>query len=332
MNKVKSTYVIAEVGSVHDGSFGNACKLIDLASECKASAVKFQMHDPENETLYNAPRPKFFKTENRFEYFKRTSFTIEQIKKLKLIANKKKLDFIVSPFSIEAAKKLNSINIDGFKIASGELTNHPLLECIAKFKKKIFLSTGMSNWKEINEAFKILKKNDVTLMQCTSFYPTPLEKAGINIIPLMKKKFNVPVGFSDHTTGLIASLYAVSCGASIIEKHITFSRFMYGSDAFNALEPEEFKLFCNHLRDLDKLMNHSVNKDDLSQFLNIKKTFEKNIVAAKDIKKNSRLKFADLCFKKSKKGVSASNYKFFLNKKIRKDVKKNYIFLKKDIY
>ena len=148
----------------------------------------------------------------------------------------------------------------------------------------------------------------------------------------MKKKFNVPVGFSDHTTGLIASLYAVSCGASIIEKHITFSRFMYGSDAFNALEPGEFKLFCNYLRDLDKLMNHSVNKDDLSQFLNVKKTFEKNIVAAKDIKKNSRLKFADLCFKKSNKGISASNYKLFLNKKIRKDVKKNYILLKKDIY
>ena len=180
MYNIKNLLIIAEIGSVHDGSLGNACKLIEVAAECGASAVKFQLHDPENETLIDAPNPAYFKAENRYEYFKRTSFSTEQLTTLKKLANKLKLKFIVSPFSIQAAKNLNKIGIDGFKIASGELSNHPMLNFISRTNKKIFLSTGMSNWEEISNAVKIFKKNKkkLTIFQCTSQYPCAPKNVG----------------------------------------------------------------------------------------------------------------------------------------------------------
>ena len=150
-------YIIAEIGSVHDGSFGNACKLIELASKLGANAVKFQTHFGEAESLKSAKSPSYFKDEDRISYFNRTGFTFEQYKKFISLAKKNNVDFLCSPFSLEAVDFLEKLKIKAYKIPSGEVTNLPLLEKIYKTKKKVFLSTGMSNWKEINEALKTLK-------------------------------------------------------------------------------------------------------------------------------------------------------------------------------
>lgn len=321
----KKLYIIAEVGSVHDGSFGNACKLIELAADSGADAVKFQTHFGDAESLKNAKRPSYFKSEDRISYFNRTQFNFKQYQKFIILSKKKKIDFLSSPFSIEAVDFLERFNLSSYKIPSGEVTNHPLLEKIASTRKKVFLSTGMSNFKEIDNAVRILRaKTKLILMQCTSMYPCPSDKVGVNVITELKKKYNLPIGFSDHTTGFVAGVGAVFAGALFIEKHITFSKSMYGSDAFNALEPKEFKNFCEHLRDALIIKNSKVDKDNISWLKKTKKVFEKSIVTSKIILKNSKIKLSDLSFKKPGDGISASQYKKIIGKKTLKSLKKNH--------
>jgi N-acetylneuraminate synthase len=331
MYSFKKLLIIAEIGSVHDGSIGNACKLVEVAAECGASAVKFQLHDPENETLIDAPNPPYFKGESRFQYFKRTSFSIEQLNKLKKLANKLKLKFIVSPFSIQAAKKLNKIDIDGFKIASGELSNFPMLNFISRTQKRIFLSTGMSNWKEINDAIKIFKKNKkkLTIFQCTSQYPCVPRNVGINVLEELKK-YNCDIGLSDHTEGYAASISAIAKGCNVIEKHITFSKKMYGSDAKHSMEPQDFKIFCKELKEAYLINSTTLNKDNLNYLKKMRLIFQKSIYTSKDIKKGSKLTLECIAFLKPGDGILASDYKKVVGKIINKNLKKNYKLTMKD--
>ena len=215
--------LIAEIGSVHDGSFGNACKLIELAGVCGADAVKFQTHIADAETLINAPSPNYFKSESRFDYFKRTSFNKDQWIELKKLSESCGLIFLSSPFSIEAAELLESLNVKVYKIPSGEITNIPLLEKIASFKKPVFLSSGMSNWKELDIAFSIFNDHcELTIMQCSSMYPCPPENIGLNVLQELQQRYGCPVGFSDHSLGFAAPIAAAALGATVIEKHFTF--------------------------------------------------------------------------------------------------------------
>ena len=234
--------LIAEVGSVHDGSFGNASKLIELAAEVGADAVKFQTHISEAETTKFAASPSYFNSESRFDYFSRTGFTKKQWLELKKIADSFKIIFMSSPFSIEAVDLLEDIGMEIYKIPSGEITNLPMLEKIVSTGKPVFISSGMSNWKELDRAVSIFNgKSHYTVLQCSSIYPCPPEKVGLNIISEISKRYGCPVGFSDHTLGFSAAIAAASKGAVVIEKHLTFSRKMYGSDAKHSMEPAEFK-------------------------------------------------------------------------------------------
>jgi N-acetylneuraminate synthase len=322
--KKNNLYIIAEIGSVHDGSFGNACKLISLAAKCGANAVKFQTHFGEFESLKNANRPSFFKDEDRIDYFNRTMFDFSQYKKFLYITALNKIDFMSSPFSIEAVDFLDKLNVKAYKIPSGELTNHPLLERVARTRKKVFLSTGMATWKEIDQAVKILRKNkDLIIMQCTSIYPCPPDKVGLNIISEFKDKYNLKVGFSDHTNDSVAAIGAVYLGATVIEKHITFSKYMYGSDAKNALEPNEFKIFCDDVKKASFISTNPIKKDTFFNFKNIKKVFEKSVVSKIDLIKGTKIKINHLSFKKPGNGISASRYKELLGLTLRKDIKKD---------
>ena len=193
MNKI-----IAEIGSVHDGNLKLALKLVKKAADCGADIIKFQMHIPEHETLINAPSPSYFKNEDRYSYFKRTSFNLNEWKKIKNYCQKLGKEFLCSPFSIEAIDLLEKLKVKYYKVPSGELTNLPLLEKLKKTKKIIFLSTGMSNFREISRAVKIFnKKNNINAM--LSIYPCPDKFVGLNVIDEFKKKFKCKVGFSDHT-------------------------------------------------------------------------------------------------------------------------------------
>lgn len=318
MNKI-----IAEIGSVHDGSIKLAFKLIKKAALSGADIVKFQMHIPEHESLKDAPNPDYFKLEDRYSYFKRTSFKLSEWIKIKKYCESLNVDFLCSPFSIEAVKQLNKINVKYYKVPSGELTNLPLLEELKKTNKKIILSTGMSNLKEITQAVEVFNKKKIVLMQCSSIYPCPLEKVGINVINLFKKKYKCDVGFSDHTLESSASYAAAALGAVLIEKHFTLSKNMYGSDAKHSMEPKEFKDFCKNIKQIWYLKQFDVKKNDLAPYKKMKVIFEKSIYAKKTLKAGHVLKFSDMSFKKPNLFIRADKYKRCIGKKLKKKLKKD---------
>ena len=323
--------IIAEVGSVHDGSLGNALKLIDIASECKAEYVKFQLHIADEETLEQAPNPSYFKSENRYEYFSRIQFTNSEWVKIIKYCKKKRINFLCSIFSKAALYKLIKLGVKNIKIPSGEVNNLPLLHELNKNKNlKIFLSTGMSSWKEIDQALGVLKHKNIVLMQCTSLYPCPTKLVGLNIIKEMQKRYGkkYKYGFSDHTTGYEAALCSLVLGVKYIEKHITFSKKMYGSDAQFAMEPDDFKIFCDSLYKSKIMLNSKVNKDNLRPFKKMKMVFEKNVVAKKIIPKGKKISMSDLDFKKTGNGVKASKFKYFLGKRSRRRIDKNELMRK----
>jgi N,N'-diacetyllegionaminate synthase len=319
--------LIAEVGSVHDGSFGNAAKLIELAAEVGADAVKFQTHISAAETTKLASSPSYFNSETRYEYFSRTSFTKQQWSELKKIADRCEIKFLSSPFSIEAVDLLEDIGMEIYKIPSGEITNIPMLERISSTGKPVFISSGMSNWAELDAAVSIFDgKSDYTVLQCSSIYPCPPEKVGLNIISEIRNRYGCPVGFSDHTLGFSASIAAAAMGAVVIEKHFTFSRKMYGSDAKHSMEPDEFKNLVDALRDVWIMNVNPVNKDKISDYWEMKNIFQKSIVASKPLKAGTVLSIDDLAFKKPGGGISASRYKEVIGKRINIDCETDDIF------
>ena len=188
----------------------------------------------------------------------------------------------------------------------------------------------MSNWKEITIATKLLKKN-YTLLQCSSIYPCPLEQVGINVLLEMKKKYKCPIGFSDHTLGFSASFAAAANGASVIEKHFTISRKMYGSDAKNSMEPREFSFLSQNLKEIWKIIKNPVNKNDIRKYSKMKYIFEKGIVSADYLSKGTILNKKNIAFKKPSNGIRALDYKKILGKKLRRNVKKNHKLKYKDL-
>ena len=332
MIKKNKVIIVAEIGSVHDGSLGQAKNLIKEAYKCGADAVKIQTHIAEEETLINAPSPKYFNDENRFSYFQRTSFDYKQIKELFDYCKKLKIEFFSSPFSIAAVELLERVGIKYYKIPSGEVTNTPLLERIKKTNKTVFLSTGMSSWDEIIKAYNILKnkKNKIIVMQCTSSYPCPPEEVGLNIIKKIKKNFKFS-GFSDHTLTSTAAIGAVFYGVDVIEKHFTLSKKMYGSDAKFSMEPNEFSNYCSAINDAKKMLNRNIEKKITPKLKQMRTVFQKSICFSRDLKKNHKITMSDLVFKKPGSGISASDYKKYIGKKINKNCYKNEFLLKKII-
>ncbi len=324
-NNISRTLIIAEVGSVHDGSFGNACKLIELAAQCGADAVKFQTHISEAETLYDAPMPAYFKGEPRFDYFKRTGFSLEQWKALKHHCDENNIEFLSSPFSIEAVELLEAVGMKRYKIPSGEVTNLPLLEVIAQTKKQVLLSSGMSNWKELDQAVATIRKhhNDIVVMQCSSAYPCPNEKVGLNVLHEIKQRWNLPIGYSDHTLDNHAAFAAVTLGACVVEKHFTFSKHMYGSDAKHSAEPEQIRDLVTGIRAIEAMLNNPVDKDDTSDYEDMKYIFEKKIIAKECIKKGTKLSRNMLAYKKAKLGISVTNLEEIIGKTLLEDVEEN---------
>lgn len=318
--------IIAEIGMNHDGSIGQAKAFIKIAADCGVNAVKIQTHIADAETLLNAPRPKYFQDESRYEYFKRTAFSKEQHADLKKYAESLQVEFISSPFSIEAIDLLIGIGVQTLKVPSGEVSNLPYLEHMSKFGKKVLLSTGMSSWREIEEAYCALNKNgtQTTILQCTSEYPCPPEKAGLNNLILFKNKFKCEVGFSDHTLGSAAAVVAVTMGVSVIEKHFTVSHDLYGPDAKFSANPDEMKKLVFDVRAAEKIINIKIDKDNVcTELKDMKITFEKSIVSARVIPMGKVIEPTDICYKKPGDGISAKEYKSIIGKKSNKEIEVN---------
>lgn len=301
--------IIAEIGSVHDGSIGNALKAVEAAAACGADVVKFQTHIAEAETLVDAPMPSYFNGEPRLEYFRRTGFSVPQWKRIAQHCIDHGVQFLSSPFSLEAVELLEEVGVDLYKIPSGEVSNVPLLERVARTGKMVYLSSGMSNWAELDQAVSVLRKGGpLVVMQCSSAYPCPPESVGLNVMLEMKHRYGFPVGLSDHTLGHAACISAAALGAVVVEKHFTFSRLMYGSDARHSMEPAEFMAFCAHVKEAAVIRSNPVDKDCLNDYLEMKRIFEKSIVTARAVAAGEMLQLSDLAFKKPGDGIPAACY------------------------
>ena len=230
---------------------------------------------------------------------------------------------------------LEKVGMDTYKIASGEVNNIPLLEKIAKTGKRVLLSSGMSNWMELDEAVDTLQSNgckDLIVLQCTSEYPCPPKEAGLNVLGEINKRYKgITVGYSDHTMGIAVPLAAVIKGATVIEKHFTLSRKMYGSDAMNSTEPEEFKNLVDEIRKIEIVLSNNIDKDEKVKSLGeMKMTFEKSITSSRPLKKSDIINFEDLSFKKPGDGIPARMYKEIIGKKLNKSILKDYKFKSED--
>jgi N-acetylneuraminate synthase len=249
---------------------------------------------------------------------------VKQWKQLKAKADECGVQFISSPFSLEAVDVLEEVGVAFYKVPSGEVTNVPLLEHVAGTGRPTVLSSGMSNWDELDRAVEVLRPGGpLTLMQCSSVYPCPAERVGLNILSEMRERYDLPVGLSDHTRGLAAAVAAVAQGAVMIEKHLTFHRGMYGSDAQHSAEPGEFKAMVEAIRDVETMLANEVDKDDLSPYGEMKDIFEKSLVASEDLPVGTELKREHLAFKKPGDGIKAADYSQWLGRRLARAVSAN---------
>jgi len=324
--------IIAEIGSVHDGSFGNACRLIDVAADVGADWVKFQTHIAEAEMIPGAPTPVHFADEPREQYFTRTGFTESEWVELAGCAIRRGTRFISSPFSIEAVELLERAGVSAYKVASGEVSNIPLLDRIAQTGKRVFLSSGMSGWAELDAAVAALNGGGgLTIMQCTSAYPCPPERIGLNVIAELRERYGCAVGFSDHSTGPAAVIAAATLGATTIEKHLTFSRLMYGSDAAYAMEPDDFRNMAAWLREVWHMLENPVDKDDLSDVADMKRVFEKSIVTSHALPEGQVVGLEDLDFKKPGDGMSPARLSEVLGHEVRRPLPADHKIMPDDL-
>lgn len=326
--KFKKVKIIAEAGINHNGSLENAKRLVKIASFVKADFVKFQIFKAKNVVTKGARKSDYQKKtpndkETQFEMIKKFEFSYRNFKILKKECKKNKIKFLCSPFDVESAKFLKKLGEKIIKIPSGEITNYPLLKIIGKMKISIILSTGMSNYKEIAQAIKILmkygtKKKKITLLHCNTSYPTPPSDANLHAIQKIKKKFNISTGYSDHTLGIEMPIAAVCLGATIIEKHLTLSNNMIGPDHKSSLNPKKFALMVDCIRNVEKGLIPLKKDIQKSEKENLK-IVRKSIVANKKIQKGAFFSELNITTKRPGTGISPMNWEKILGKKAKKN-------------
>lgn len=322
----KAPYIIAEIGQAHEGSLGILYSYIDALASTGVNAVKFQMHIAEAESSEHEPFRVHFSVEDatRFDYWKRMGFSLEQWKKIKEHCDEVGLDFICSPFSNLAVDWLEEIGVEQYKIGSGEVNNFLLLEKIAQTEKPIILSSGMSSYEELDNTVAFLKdrKANFSILQCTTAYPTQPEQYGLNVIQELKIRYNVPVGFSDHSAKIETCIAATTLGASILEFHVIFDRQLFGPDSKSSLTIPETKELVLAVRNIATALSNPIDKSDNDKFSSLKQIFEKSLAVNKDLPKDHIITFEDLESKKPKGfGIDASKFKEIIGKSLNKSLK-----------
>jgi N,N'-diacetyllegionaminate synthase len=322
-----SVYIIAEIGLSHDGSIGIAHSYIDALAHVGVDAVKFQIHDADSESSIFEPfrTPFSYQDHSRQEYWKRTSFKLEQWKELQLHTVLRNMDFIASPFSVAGVEIIKKLDLKTVKIGSAEITNHILLQQFIDTDINLILSSGMSNWDELDETILMLKqtKNKISLLQCTSAYPNEPKSWGLNVIAEYQKRYQIPIGFSDHSGEIFASLAAVSLGAKIIEFHVAFDKRMFGPDSMSSLTFAQVSQLIKGIREIEASLGNPVDKNDIEGLNPMKAIFEKSIAVNKDLPKNYVLQLHDLESKKpANMGIPSSNFKSVIGRKLNKPLQK----------
>jgi len=306
--KKQGCLVIAEVAQAHDGSLGFAHAFIDAVAATGADAIKFQTHIAAAESTPSEPwRVKFsFQDATRYDYWKRMEFTESQWIGLKEHCDSKGLLFLSSAFSLQAAQLLSRVGVPAWKIASGEVSNPTLLDFAVLSGLPIILSTGMSSIEEIDKAVERIhnRGNKLAILQCTTAYPCPPEKIGLNMMALLRERHKCLVGLSDHSGTIFPSLAAATLGADVLEVHVTLSREMFGPDVASSVTTNELSQLVRGVQFIEAMLANPIDKDaESEQLAPMKRLFAKSVVARRELSPSDTIAADDLDLRKPGTGL-----------------------------
>ncbi len=329
-------FIIGEVGLAHDGSLGLAHAYIDEVARGGADAVKFQTHIAEAESTPAEPfRVKFSRQDaTRYEYWKRMEFTEAQWQGLADHARDRGLVFLSSPFSREAVDLLGRVGMPMWKIASGEVSNLPLLDAIVATGRPILLSSGMSAIAEIDKAAERVRRAGLPLavMQCTTAYPCPPERIGLNMLPFFRERYGCFVGLSDHSGTIYPALAAATLGSDVIEVHVTMSRGMFGPDVPASVTMEELRQLVDGVRFVEKMRANPVDKDAVAgDMAPLRAIFTKSVVARTSLAAGTVLTGAHLAAKKPGTGIPAERVGDVIGRTLRRDIAADAVIREEDL-
>jgi N,N'-diacetyllegionaminate synthase len=323
-----SVFIIAEAGVNHNGLVDLAFQLVDVAVEAGADAVKFQTFKTENLVSKIAEKANYqkqttSKIESQFDMLKKLELDVNTHRQLINYCNQKDIVFLSTPFDRDSIDMLDQLGLEIYKIPSGEITNLPYLRHVGSLGKKIILSTGMSTLEEVGDALDILTGagtsiDDITVLHANTMYPTPMVDVNLRAMLTIQKKFDVGVGYSDHTLGVEVDIAAVAMGASVIEKHFTLDKAMDGPDHKASLEPSELKIMVTSIRNIEKALGSFEKKPSPSETENID-IVRKSIVASKSIVKGELLTKDNITVKRPGNGISPIKWDEVIGLKSAKD-------------
>ncbi|EOT23581.1 N-acetylneuraminate synthase [Eubacterium sp. 14-2] len=306
-----SIIIIAEAGVNHNGSLAAAKQMVLAARNAGADYIKFQTFSPEKLVSVYAEKAEYQKQttgteESQLEMLKKLALTQEDFLELKTYCRQQGIGFLSTPFDLDSIHFLDKLNMDFWKLPSGEITNLPYLLEIARTEKPVVMSTGMCGMEEIGQAVDCLKKAgtpEITLLHCNTEYPTPMKDVNLKAMITMEKEFCLPVGYSDHTRGIEIPVAAAALGACVLEKHFTLDRGMEGPDHQASLEPEELKAMVTAVRNVEEALGSGKKEPSQSEQKN-RAVARKSIVAKCRIKKGERFSEENLTVKRPGTGIS----------------------------
>ena len=327
-----SVFIIAEAGVNHNGSIDIAKKLIDVASDAGADAVKFQTFKAKDLVSKIAQKAEYQKkttdkTESQFDMIKKLELNAKTHEDLISYCKSKHIIFLSSPFDIDSINFLNDLGLEVFKIPSGEITNLPYLREIGKLNKKVILSTGMANIDEIQDALDVLrsegtKKENITVLHANTMYPTPMKDVNLKAMITIGNKFDIAFGYSDHTLGIEVDIAAVAIGAQCREKHFTLDNNAKGPDHSSSLNYIDFSLFVKKIRETELMLGSFLKKINSKEQQNAK-IVKKSIYTKTNINIGEVFSLKNLSVKRPKKGKNPSFLWNLIGKKSKKKYKSN---------
>ena len=332
------TFIIAEAGVNHNGDIDIARKLIDVAVDAGADAVKFQTFSADGLVTKNAPKADYQnkttdKNESQYDMLKKLELSKEDHEILIDYCNDKNIQFMSTPFDFDSVDLLEKLGLEMYKIGSGDLTNIPLLKYIAKLGKPMIVSTGMADIGEVEEAVNAIQEmgnNKLILLHCVSNYPAAYEEVNLKAMDTMKQAFKLPVGYSDHTKGIEVPIAAVAMGARVIEKHFTLDKNMEGPDHKASLNPEELSMMIKSIRNVEKSFGNGVKKSTKAEMKNIK-IVRKSLVINKAKKIGQIIRNKDIDIKRPSIGIEPKFKNIIIGMKLTNNVEADHLLTWEDL-
>ena len=319
--------VIAEAGVNHNGNMDLAYKMIDAAKEMGADILKFQTYVPERLVTRNAPLADYQRKnqaeDSQFEMLRKLALSFDEFRALAEYCKKRGMTFMSTPFDEDSVEFLHTLGMNFWKIPSGEITNYPYLKKIASYGEKVIMSTGMSTIDEVSDAVALLREfgtYDITLLHCTTEYPAPLESVNLCAMDALREKFNVKVGYSDHTADIFTAIAAAAHGAQVIEKHFTLDKNLPGPDHKASLTPSEFSEMVLGIRKVETVWGSGI-KEPCEAELSNRSVARKSIVADLDISKGEIFTEKNLTTTRPGLGITPMKWNSLIGKTAKRSYK-----------